>query len=105
MPRVSHVLCICTLHSRVSHVGLLTLWGLEYGIILCIISCINPLWTKLPYFLYVNILLPRVSRVLFIKPLWTRVSHVLTLCGLEYPVSNVLTLCGLHFHVYLILTY
>ena len=51
-----------------------------------------PLWTRLPYFLNVNLLMPRVSHVLFIKPLWTKVSHVLTLCGLEYHVSNVLAL-------------
>ena len=66
---------------------------------------INPVWTRLSYFFYINLLKSGISHILFIEPLLTRLPHLLTLCDLEYHVSNTVTLCGLHYHVYPFLTF
>ena len=45
---------------------------------------INPMWTGLLYFFYINLLMSGVSHFLFINPLLTGLSQVSTICGLEY---------------------
>ena len=45
------------------------------------------MWTTLPHFFYINLLIPRVLYVLFINPLRNRVTHVQILWCLGYHVS------------------
>ena len=101
---VSYVLTLCRLHYHVYHI--LTYYeGLAFidviyqpsigYSLMCInplrvqrvdsitcVSCITALWTRIPYFFYINLLIPRVSYVLFINPFRTSVTHVLILWGL-----------------------
>ena len=55
--------CYCNVNFRMSYK--LPLWRLDNHMYskfraLCV-SCINPLWTRLPFVFYVNLLMPRVS--------------------------------------------
>ena len=103
LTRLSQVLALCRLHYNVYLIltysclemhrcYLSTCYWLQFDVyqppevqrvdsITCV-SCITDLWTRLPYFFYINLLIPRVSYVLFINPFRTRVTHVLFLWGL-----------------------
>ena len=55
--------CFCNVNFRMSYI--LPLWRLDNHMYskfraLCV-SCNNPLWTRLPFVFYVNLLMPRVS--------------------------------------------
>ena len=81
MPLVSQLCLIFNpMLTRLLHVS--TLCGLEYHVsnvvltlVLSLVPNINPLWTRLPYFLNNNLLM------------------------LEYHIPFLLSLCGLQYHM------